>query len=467
MVGATYAAAAVARTAKTVTANGNAQVSTAQNKFGGASALFDGNGDYLTFDSSSADFTFGTSSWTAEMYVRFDDVGANYELFFDMRPFGSPSAATVCLYEYNGVLYYYSQGGDRISGGTVVANTWYHIAISRSGNDHKLFLDGTQIGSTYTNTNNITSVNANSVIGGISANNLGDSTLIFKGYMDEIRISNLARYTTTFTPTTAAFTNDVNTLLLIHCDGTNASTTFTDDTSHDLNFTAPTAAFSSDADTVVLYHLDNALTDSSSNAYTLNTSGGYSSSVVKFGTYSGNLSDSTSDYFAHTTDRYFAPYNGTARTNLTWECWAYYTSWSGASFNHASQNNPHPTLMCAGDQAGNRQSLKFGFSGSEGPYAEGLLCAVAGDNTNGNIDTFTIKGTTSFSLNTWYHVALTFNASTGAVKGYVDGVLQFSGTKSDLGFTLGTHLTLGAMQSNNSACYVDEVRISRTLRYGT
>jgi hypothetical protein len=33
----------------------------------------------------------------------------------------------------------------------------------------------------------------------------------------------------TFTPTTAAFTNDRNTLLLIHCDGTNNSTTFTDD----------------------------------------------------------------------------------------------------------------------------------------------------------------------------------------------------------------------------------------------
>ena len=30
----------------TVTANGNAQVSTAQSKFGGASAAFDGNGDF-------------------------------------------------------------------------------------------------------------------------------------------------------------------------------------------------------------------------------------------------------------------------------------------------------------------------------------------------------------------------------------------------------------------------------------
>lgn len=233
------------------------------------------------------------------------------------------------------------------------------------------------------------------------------------------------------------------------------------------NFTSPTAAFTSDANTVVLYHLDNALTDSGPNGYTLNNNGGYSSSIKQFGTHSGNLSDSTSDYFAHTTDRYFAPYNGSTRTDLTWECWCYYTSWTGASFNHASQNNPHPTLMLAADQGGNRQSMKFGFSGAEGPYASGLLCLAAGDDTNGNIDRFTIRGTTSFSLDTWYHVAMTYKASTGAVKGYVDGVKQFSGTKSDLGFSLNTHLTLGALQSNNSACYIDEVRISRTIRYGT
>jgi hypothetical protein len=35
-------------TPKTVTAVGNAQISTAQSKFGGASIAFDGTGDYLT-----------------------------------------------------------------------------------------------------------------------------------------------------------------------------------------------------------------------------------------------------------------------------------------------------------------------------------------------------------------------------------------------------------------------------------
>ena len=50
------------------------------------------------------------------------------------------------------------------------------------------------------------------------------------GYMDEIRISKNCRYQsgTTFTPSTTAFTSDANTVLLIHSDTTNASTTFTD-----------------------------------------------------------------------------------------------------------------------------------------------------------------------------------------------------------------------------------------------
>ena len=51
----------------------------------------------------------------------------------------------------------------------------------------------------------------------------------FNGYIDEVRVSKIARYTTTFTPATTPFQNDVNTLLLLHMDGTNASTVFIDD----------------------------------------------------------------------------------------------------------------------------------------------------------------------------------------------------------------------------------------------
>src|SRR3990167_7740340 len=56
-------------TGKTVTANGNAQIDTAQSKFGGAAALFDGAGDYLTV-SGSADWDLGTGDFTIDFWFR-------------------------------------------------------------------------------------------------------------------------------------------------------------------------------------------------------------------------------------------------------------------------------------------------------------------------------------------------------------------------------------------------------------
>ena len=53
---------------KAVTAFGDAQISTAQSKFGGASIAFDGNGDYLTIP-PSAKFEFGTDPFTVEFWI--------------------------------------------------------------------------------------------------------------------------------------------------------------------------------------------------------------------------------------------------------------------------------------------------------------------------------------------------------------------------------------------------------------
>ena len=62
---------------KTITVNGNAQISTSVSKFGGASGAFDGSGDYLNSASTSTDFAPGSSDFTFHTWVYFNDVNFN------------------------------------------------------------------------------------------------------------------------------------------------------------------------------------------------------------------------------------------------------------------------------------------------------------------------------------------------------------------------------------------------------
>lgn len=216
-------AAAAGRTAKTITAVGNAQVDTAQSKFGGASALFDGTGDRLTV-TSDADFAFA-GDFTIEFWIRFTarTHGTNYTIF-DGRLSTDGSVVKPTIYHIDSSFRFFVNGADRITSSTltITNGVWYHVAVSRSGTSTKLFWNGTQEGSTYTDSNSY--VQTAFSIGDYAGTGYG-----LNGHMDEIRISKTARYTSNFTPSTAAFTNDSNTVLLLHCDGTDASTTFTDD----------------------------------------------------------------------------------------------------------------------------------------------------------------------------------------------------------------------------------------------
>jgi hypothetical protein len=206
-----------------ISAIGNAQVDTAQSKFGGASAQFDGTGDYLTIG-NNGDYTFGTGDFTFECWVRYTSL-ATFATVCDFRVDASSNA--MALYFNGGTLRVYTNGADRItsSGITFSTNTWYHLAVCRSGTDLKLFVNGTQRGSTYTDSTNYSSSNKLAV----GANYDFNAVTHWNGWIDEIRLSTSARYTANFTEPTAAFTNDSNTVLLIHANGTDASTTFTDD----------------------------------------------------------------------------------------------------------------------------------------------------------------------------------------------------------------------------------------------
>lgn len=173
----------------TMTANGNAQIDTAQSKFGGASALFDGSGDWVSAPSDT-DFTFGTGDFTIEAWIYV--TSTTYETIWCTGAGGTP-----WLGVFSGALFLWTGAG--LSGGTVTTNTWHHVAATRSGTTARIFLNGTQVNSSTVSTNFTAS-------GSRTGGGYDSPTADLNGNIDDVRITKgVARYTANFTPPTAAF----------------------------------------------------------------------------------------------------------------------------------------------------------------------------------------------------------------------------------------------------------------------
>ena len=194
----------------TVTANGNAQISTAQSKFGGASGLFDGSGDFITVP-DNADFDFGSGDFTIEMWVRFTSLPSSGQ-FVALYSHRDTSTSNNCInIWYTGTDNYfyasYSTDGTTQSNAIFVtpsasANTWIHIAMVRNGTALDFYTNGTK--NTTVTIGSITLFNSPSVVRIGAANTT--PTFFLNGYIDEVRVTKgVARYTASFTPATIAF----------------------------------------------------------------------------------------------------------------------------------------------------------------------------------------------------------------------------------------------------------------------
>jgi len=73
-----------------------------------------------------------------------------------------------------------------------------HIAVTRLGTSLRIFINGTQLSSTVTNSTNWGAITR---IGAIDSGGSQN----FLGYIDDLRITRFARYTANFTPPTATF----------------------------------------------------------------------------------------------------------------------------------------------------------------------------------------------------------------------------------------------------------------------
>jgi len=172
----------------------------------GGSAYFDGTGDYLTTASNSA-VAFGTGDFTIEGWFYFQGTISTYK-----RPWGF-SDANDNIEIFGSVL--------RVGGGTqgtlitgtatILANTWYHIALVRASGVYKLWLNGVQDGGSATN-----SWNSAARQMGIAAYPTGVDPIT--GYVSDLRITKTAVYKSNFVPPLAPLTATTGTTLLLNMD---------------------------------------------------------------------------------------------------------------------------------------------------------------------------------------------------------------------------------------------------------
>ena len=413
----------------TITASGDAAISSAQSKFGGNSLGLDGSGDYLTVGSSQSAMAFA-GDFTIEFWMYFTSLGGSY-----VGPMGCHNST--------GWLFQFASGGGRfyINGSNILNTTattstdqWYHVAVTRNSGTVKLFIDGIEQGSlSYTSA---MPTNNDLIIGASNA-----SGQYFPGYLDDIRILNgYAKYTADFVPPTSAVGTSVSetvndlTVLYMPFDGTTTTVSYIP------SFYAP---------------YDSDVNDDSSYSHTSTTGGdpAISSTQSKFGGYSLHLDGN--DYVSYGNHSSF----DIEDEDFTIEGWAYRTS-----------NVTYGTLVAKWDSSGNQRSYILRFN------VNGHLYFYRSDNGN-SYQEASGNDLPAVGLNTWAHFAFVKKGRYGYF--YVNG--QRSTTTMDM-FQSGTSafytssapLSVGAINvyatptgANYFAGYLDDIKVTKGFaKYG-
>jgi len=203
---------------KTWTGSGTAQLDTAQNKFGTASLLLDGNSDYI-YTPDSADWALGTGDFTIDCWIKRTSRSAVMTICAQSDTadnvhkwqFYITNTERIAFIAYNtsGVVVAQTIGN---SGSPLGDDNWHHVAAVRNGTGAgclKLYVDGSASALTT-----IVDLSSSSMPDMSYQLTIGrcDSTgneLYFNGWIDEFRLSKgIARWTANFTPPTSEYGPD-------------------------------------------------------------------------------------------------------------------------------------------------------------------------------------------------------------------------------------------------------------------
>ena len=350
----------------TITKNGDTRVSSlvpylpnsSYSTYG--STYFDGNGDYLTVASNTA-FGFGTGDFTIECWIYPTNAGAALQQIYDNRTATADTKVNIGV-RTNTITYCVGSAILLTSASSsIVTNAWQHVAVVKSSGTTKIYINGTQSGPSYTDSYNFTSP-AECVIA-TPGDSRGSATYSFAGYISNMRVTKgQAVYTANFTPPTTLLTSTANTsLLTCQTDQPVSNNTFIDNSTNNLAITRAG-----------------------------NTTQG------TFSPYGENWSN----YFDGNGDYLTTPLPSLLGTNFTVEFFIYFNTFTSSDTNNYQTllgvNNYHTTL-------GNFLVMA-NYNGSG--YAAGSMTIFHQDTAKITVSSGT------FSLGTWYHVALVRSGGT-------------------------------------------------------
>ena len=168
----------------------------------------------------SDDFALGTGDFTLECWYYRSGLGTHDDAVGNiiMMTGNTPNDQNgIWLADAQGKLegrVHYGSGSwnlDITSSTTMSANTWYHVAMSRSGSAVKIFIDGA-LEASGTSSSDLTTAYSNEAYIGGQGNSFGNRGI--NGYVSNARISNTALYTAAFTVPSARLEKLSSTLLL-------------------------------------------------------------------------------------------------------------------------------------------------------------------------------------------------------------------------------------------------------------
>lgn len=372
------------------------------------SNYFNGSGNYLTVAASPAIDLSG--NYTIEAWINLQNTTSAKAIISIGEYFGS-SGLFLFVDSTGKLAIAYSNARQFTGSGTIVANTWNHVAFVRSSGVITIYLNGVSQG-TLTTSNTFTGATNyigqewyNGALGGV----------VMNGYISNLRIvQNTAVYTSAFTP--------------------------------------PTSALTAISGTSLLTCQSNRFIDSSSNAFAITVIG--SPSVQRFNPFGTSTTYSTSviggsGYFDGSYDYLTVAANSaltiTAGPSFTMEAWVY----------PVTNTEGYPIIVSQDDGGNNNQCFQFRLVTSNNTLqfiywtSSARSSAVAVTTTN------------SVKLNQWNHVAVCWTGTNLYL--FINGIVGFSGAVSTMYGATNSPTWIGVLSSLNTTAffkgYISNVRM--------